>query len=154
MRKEKDIKITEENRDKGKLFRVTEMPAERAEDWALRLFLGLARSGFEIPDEVQQMGMRGLAVIGLKALGGLEYGDAKVLMDEMMECVSIVRDQQHPQSASPLLPEDIEEVSTRFELRKEVFELHTGFSTADDGQKSTSAPATSPSSATQTSPAS
>lgn len=153
MRKTRDVSISGDGRDKGKLFRITEMPAERVEDWGLRFFLGLARAGFEVPEEIKDMGMRGLAIIGLRGLGGLTYEDAKILMDDMMECVTIVRDQSHPETASALLDGDIEEVSTRVQLRKEVFELHTGFSVADAGQKSTSAAASteSASSVTQTS---
>jgi hypothetical protein len=37
------------DRDKGKRFKITEMPAMKAEKWAARFFLALAKSGIDIP---------------------------------------------------------------------------------------------------------
>ena len=126
MRNTVDITIEAEGRDKGKKFRLTEMPASNGEDWAMRAFFGLASSGVEIPnlELVREMGMAGIATIGLKALGGLTPEIARPLMDEMWQCVQII-----PSSGIARKPteDDIDESPTRVRLRKEVFELHTGF---------------------------
>lgn len=124
MRKTETVTITAEGRDKGKRFALTEMPATQAEKWALRAFMALAKSGLEIPDDVQNMGMAGIAALGFQALAGISFQDAEPLLDEMMACVQCV-----PSAGvvRVLIEDDIEEVATRFTLRRDVFELHTGF---------------------------
>ena len=144
MRKTKHVTIDAEGRDKGKLFLITEMPASQAERWAFRAFQSLARSGVDIQDNIAGAGMAGMAVLGLKALAGIPFFEASELMDEMFSCIRIVRDPAHPETAMPLMEEDIEEVSTRLLLRTEVFELHTGFSMAGVRQSLTPTPATAP----------
>jgi hypothetical protein len=124
MRKEASITIEAAGRDQGKTFILTEMPASKAEAWGARLMLALSRAGVEVPPGFFEMGMAGVAVMGLKAMGGLSWDVAKPLLDEMMACVRIkvnagVRD---------LIEEDIEEVKTRLRLRDEVINLHISFS--------------------------
>ena len=118
------------NRDATKAYSITEMPASQAERWAFRVFQALARSGADIPDHVAGAGMAGMAAVGLRALANTPYHEAAELMDEMFQCITIVRDKSHPDMTFPLMEEDIQEVSTRVLLRTEVFELHTGFSLA------------------------
>ncbi len=126
-RREQEVTILEEGRDKDKVFVIKEMSATEAEDWAARAFLALAHSGIDIGETDPATGMAGIAVLGFKALSGVEYNELKYLMAEMFKCVKI-----KPNPLSPLVrslqEEDIEEVSTRFNLRMEVFALHTGFS--------------------------
>lgn len=128
MRKTKIVTIETENRDKGKTYLLTEMPAAQAEKWAARAFLALAKSGVEIPDDVAAAGLAGVAVSGLAALSRIDWRDAEPLLDEMMACVKI----QEKLLTRVLDPnaEDIEEVATRLLLRKELLELHLGFSLA------------------------
>ncbi len=152
-RKTRHVTITEEGRDKGKVYLLTEMPSWQAEKWAARAFLALAKSGIEVPDNIAQAGFAGLAVVGFRALSAMHWEEAEPLMDEMMECVKIVRNPENASLAFPLqMDEDIEEVATRVKLRMELFELHTGFSLADAKSILTSTPAsTSSSPNTQTS---
>lgn len=125
MRKTAEVTIGPEGgRDSGKVFILTEMPASRAERWATRAILALSRAGIDFPEGA---GMAELASIGVKALGNVDFRDAELLMDEMMGCVKIQRDKTKPQLVFDLMEEDIEEVSTRFKLKMEVFSLHTGF---------------------------
>lgn len=129
----RDVRVTipsddPKNRDAGKTFLLTEMSATRAEDWAMRALLALTTSGAELPDDVQGAGMAGLAVMGVQALQGLKYDEVKPLMDEMFACVQICPDRQNPNVVRPLVEDDIEEVSTRLRLRKEILDLHVGFS--------------------------
>ena len=142
MRRTKTVTITAQNRDHGKNFLLTEMPAARAEKWAARAFLALAKSGVELPDSTTTNGMAGFATVGFEAIGKLDWADAEPLLDEMMTCVQIV---PSPNIVRALVPgaDDIEEVSTLFTLRKELLELHLGFSLA-------ASPSTSESEAAQT----
>lgn len=131
MRKTKDVAITSEGRDKGKLFFLTEMPTVRAEKWAARAWLALARSGVDVPPELQTTGIAGLAVLTLKVFAGVQWFDLEPLLDEMFECVQIKPDTRNSEVVRKLVDDDVEEVATRLFLRREVVELHAGFSLAD-----------------------
>jgi hypothetical protein len=148
MRKERFVTITTDGRDKGKIFFIKEMSAVQAEKWAIRAFLALAHSGVDIPDEISRAGIAGIAIAGLKALTRLRFEDAEPLMEEMFDCVRIVRDPKHKDMTFDLLEDDIEEVATRMQLRMEVLELHTGFSLAELGSETSTSATTSPDSNT------
>jgi len=75
---------TAEGRDKGKVYKITEMPSEQGEEWAYRLLLSLSRSGVDLPEETLNLGMIGVAFLGVRALGGLQWHEAKALLDELM----------------------------------------------------------------------
>jgi len=137
MRRTKDVSIDAEGRDKGKQFHITEMPASRAEDWAVRAFLALAKSGVEVPEDIQAMGFAGLAAFGLQALSGLTFEETKVLMDEMWQCVVYVPDPSKPSVTRALIEDDIEEVATRLKLRKEILSLHSDFFSLENRSTST-----------------
>ena len=120
------------NRDRGKTFLVTEMPAAQGEEWAFRALCAMAKSGVQLPDDYSNMSMAAIAGLGFTALSGMQFGDAKPLLDEMMDCVKFVGDPAKPDATTRALigQDDIEEISTRLLLRKEVFSLHTDFFTA------------------------
>jgi hypothetical protein len=123
-------------RDRGKTFLLTEMPAAKAEDWAMKVLLAMLNANVDVPDNVMELGMAGLAEVGLKKLGALPFAVAKPLLDELMECVQVVPNPQKPQVIRPLLAaEDIEEVATRLKLKWEVLSLHVDFSPAGDLSK-------------------
>lgn len=126
-RKTATVTITDEGRDRGKQFKITEMPASQAEDWAIRAFLALAKGGIEIPEEVAGAGLAGLAKMGFGALKGMPYADARPLLDEMMACVQFVPDPARPSFERRLTETDVEEISTRLKLRIEIFNLHVSF---------------------------
>ena len=71
-----------------------------------------------------------MAAQGIKALAKVHPDQAKPLLDEMMGCVQILV--PATQKPRPLLDGDIEDVKTRFMLRKAVVELHLGFSTGGE----------------------
>lgn len=140
-RKTKNHTITTEGRDKGKTFVLKEMAASRAEAWAMRVILALMsggkpdkdgkRHGVEVPEGFERLGMAAMAEIGLNALGGLDWDVAQPLLAEMFSCVLYMPDPQKSHITRPLVDDgendDIEEISTRIELRAEVFALHVGF---------------------------
>lgn len=152
-RKTKVVKIDDNNRDKGKVFVITEMGALRIEKWAWRAFLALTKSGVEVSPDLQSSGMRGIMTLGLKALAtGIAFEDAEPLMDELLDCVKIMPNPADPSVVRELVfdlenpdGDDIQEASTLLKLRAEVFNLHVDFSLAGGKSKQTSAPAiTSP----------
>ncbi len=129
MRKASIVTIEAEGRDKGKMFMLTEMGAAQAEKWAIRAFFALMNTGVEIPPDIADAGMAGIASMGLQALGKLPFEAAEPLLDDMWACVQIIPDPSKKNVARFVMDEDIEEVGTRIFLRKEVFDLHTGFFT-------------------------
>lgn len=154
-RKVSKFTVQTEGRDKGKLFVLTEMSASRSEDWGIRALLALASSGVELPDDVQEMGMAGIAVMGVQALSGLRYEAVKPLMDEMFACVEFCPDPGKPHVVRALVEDDIEEPGTRLQIRKAILELHVDFSKAGEpstqmGLATPDSPA--PSRVTRTSP--
>ena len=133
-RKTATVQITADNRDKGKTYLITEMPAAQTERIAARLFLMLSAGGVDIPDTTQQAGMAGLVAFGMNALKVLPFEQLEPVMEETFNtCVSYIPDIKRPEvmrgakGMSPLIEDDIEEVSTRFTLRKRIISLHTGF---------------------------
>lgn len=130
-RREKDFKVEAVGRDQGKIFRLVEMSAFAAEKFAAKVLLALMKSGVKIPENVKDAGLAGLATVAISAFGGIHPDVLMPLLDEMMECVKIIPDSRYPdKSVRALVDEDIEEVATLLELRKELLELHLGFSLA------------------------
>src|ERR1051325_8547687 len=127
-RKVKDVRITTEGRDKGKWFRITEVPALQAERWAMRLLLACGRVGLDIPMNPSQDAFDLLLQQGLGALLRMHPDDAQPLLDEMLGCIRVIRDVRHPEGEFTLMDGDIEEVRTLLQLRQEIIALHTNFS--------------------------
>lgn len=126
-RRVSDITIELENRDTGKVFRITEMSSEAAEMWALRAGQELIRAGSDL-GEAKIENMESLVRRGILAFAGLDFFTIKPLLDEMFKCVEIVTSSG---VVRKLHRDDIEEVATRIKLRIDIWELHTGFSLAD-----------------------
>ncbi|MGJ8524344.1 hypothetical protein LMG33818_000052 [Halomonadaceae bacterium LMG 33818] len=133
-RKVETITIEKEGRDKGKRFLITEMPASKAEWWAYQAVTKLLANGVELPntDDVEKdagQGMASFAQHGIAALGKIPPQEAKPLLNEMMECVKICPNPSDPTDARRLYEDDIEEVSTLFQLRLATLKLHLDFFT-------------------------
>jgi len=130
----------ESGRDKGKQFHITEMSASQAESWAFRVLLAIGNAGIEVPEGLAEQGMAGLMAVGYMNLLKIPYEAAKPLLDEMMSCVQIV-----PSAGikRPLIEDDIEEVTTRLQLRKAVWNLHMDFF-LDVGQSTSGSEAQAP----------
>lgn len=128
-RKTATVTISAEGRDKGKSFFLTEMSAERSEEWGERALLALVRGGVDVPENVLGLGLAGIAVLGLKALQGLPWELTKPLLDEMFTCVQRMPNPGKPDVVRGLVEDDIEEVKTRLQLRWEVLKLHIDFFT-------------------------
>ncbi len=123
-RKTVEIEITDSaSRDVGKKFRITELDADRAEDWAIRAFIGLAAGGVSLPSSVPKT-LPGLSLLAIQTIFRMPYEHMRPLLNEMMSCVQVVA--SSGKTHSPMAGE-IEEPETLFQLRKQVVELHTGF---------------------------
>lgn len=118
-------------RDAGKVFKLTEMSADDAERWAMRAFFALMNAGVEIPDDIAIMGLAGIAQIGIKALTKVQFEAAEPLLQDMMDCVQLIPDPSKPNVQRALIDGDIEEIQTRLQLRKAVFDLHVEFLKSD-----------------------
>lgn len=122
-------------RDTGKMFQITEKPAIISEKWGWRSFIALKGTGGEIPDNVGQLGMVGVAIRGLNAFlqAPVNFAEVEPLLDELLTCVMMIRDKTRPDIATALtlIGDDIEEPVTVAWLRSEVLRVHTGFSFAD-----------------------
>lgn len=114
-----------ENRDAGKTYLLTEMPALKAERWGRHAVAACSRNDLDVKGELAKLGLLGFYLVGFQALAGGDVEAVDALMDEMLTCIKIV---ESPTLARPLGGDgDIEEVSTLFRLRKELLELHMGF---------------------------
>lgn len=122
-RKTKNITI-EKGRDAGKKFIITEMPAAKIDNWAMRVLLALAGAGIDIAEANE--GMLGLARVAFGALGKIPHETALPLLDELLECVEIVPDGGQPRPLDLDLG-DIEDFANLWTFRKEVFNLHIDF---------------------------
>lgn len=151
MRESKVVPITEEGRDKGKVFVITEMPAWIAEKWSYRLLLALARAGVDV-NQIEGAGVAGLAAAGIMAMPMLDFRDAEPLLDEMMDYIKIKPDPRTDHLRELVRNEDgegddVEEVPTFIKLRGEFLELHTRFfgkgasSMVSTSDKTTTSPA-------------
>lgn len=120
--------VTDKNRDTGKTFQLTELDSESAERWANKLIFAVANAGIELPDGFQGGGMSAVASLimsfGLNALAKVPFHVAEPLLAEMFSCVKIKTDM----AVRDLITDDIEEVTTRWQLRREIFKLHVNFS--------------------------
>lgn len=122
-----NFKVTDEGRDQGKTFVITELPASQAEAWAMRAILALMANGTDLPEGFERSGMAGMVEVGIKALSGLRWDVAEPLLAEMWQCVQIMPDPSKPHVVRTLIEDDIEEILTRVKLRAEVWKLHAGF---------------------------
>lgn len=130
-RRTQTVTISKEGRDKGKVFILTEMSADKAERWALRALFLLGSTGALLPDGAMDSGMAGVAAAGLQALFKIPFEMVEPLLEEMWECVQYQHAPSHPlQSLFKGDACQIEEVTTRLQLRTALLELHTGFSLA------------------------
>lgn len=139
-RRTRTFTVTAEGRDKGKTFFITEMPADQAERWALRAGFAIVNGKVDMPDDVLNAGMAGLASMAniavwtLRSLQGMRYEEVGDLLEELMGCVQFVPFGVASAVPVPLLDGpggQIEEVRTRLQLKVEAFQVHVDFSLAD-----------------------
>ncbi len=126
-RKTKEVIITDEgNRDKGKVFVITEPSSYECEQIALRFFSVVGRKRKDKDDPTADEGMAGVA-----SIYDPSNPDFQHLLSQLMGCVKYQHAPGHPLQVIKEGEEcQIDEVSTRMKLKHEAFELITGFSLA------------------------
>lgn len=125
-RRTKTVVINDEkSRDHGKQFMVTEMDAESAEWWAIRVLQGLLGSNPEVDTDIFSAPLSQIAGLAFVGLAKMPADQLKPLMDEMKPCISVLLPDN--KTTRPVLSSDIEDIGTWLELRKEVFGVLTGF---------------------------
>lgn len=127
-RKTQEVVITEENRDTGKTFIVTEPSAVAAAKFARKAMGSIARSGY-IPESLLGEGMTGMADAGFAAL--YFCADADELLGELLACAKL----KLPAGVRDVIESDIEESSTINALQLAAYQLIVGFSTVAAPQK-------------------
>lgn len=125
------IVLADDTRDKGKTFKITEMPALAAWKWGIRAMAAMVRGGAEIPDEISKLGMVGVLALGIFRFGHVAWAELEPLFDELLSCVEFVPEPSRPDVTRKLFPGDVEEPATFNRLAQEVFALHTGFFPGD-----------------------
>lgn len=120
----KTVDITGIARDESRVYRITEMSAFKAEKWAMRALWAIAGANVELPENISTAPLAKLVEIGFTALSKIPFNIAEPLLNEMLECVTVVLPDS---STRKLLPDDIEEFRTILKLRKEVIALHVDF---------------------------
>lgn len=126
MRKEVEIKI-EDGRDAGKVFKVKEMPATEMDAWITRA-LGVLGADKTIIDVVS-LSMSELML----NLAKNNYGEAKILLDELLACCSFVKDGTLVPMKKDMIDGVVEDWTTLSRLKNEAFTLNLGFF-ADGGE--------------------
>ena len=131
--------VADFGRDKGKNFLITEFDTFTVSKFVDRIFFEMMNAGIEIPEDVQDMGIAGLLMVGMESLKKIPYERAEPLLDKLMECVVYVPELNVPTitrgpngTAGKFLETDIEEFVTVMKLRKAVYDLHTDFLRAAD----------------------
>lgn len=128
MRNTEIFTITTEGRDYGKQFLITEMSAWDAEKLAHELLRFLVR-GQHIPDEIVEMGCKGLATIGSSVFTLTTGNEAETLSNKLLSTVKrILPDAKMGMSNErPIVAEDISEWQTLIDIKDRVFKLNFGF---------------------------
>ena len=135
-RREAAVVMTDNNRDRGKIYHIRELHAVPAEEWFIRAMQLLVRAGIEVPANILAEGAMGFVTMGIGAclteLSKAPHEDRKILMDDMMVC--LVGYQEKAGAARieniSVILDQTEEVATLIKLREEIISLHLGFSLA------------------------
>ena len=123
----------EKGRDKGKAFKITEMPAMQADEWAHKLLEQAATSGVNLKDvdvlKLDTKSMTGMIEIGaaiFTVLGRIPFEISRELkFDLLNRCVQIV-----PSSGEPRMciwDQEIKDFANFTILAMQVLKIHTGF---------------------------
>lgn len=126
-RKVSNVTIADDNRDKGKVFVLTELAALDAYKWGLKAISAMIRAGADLPEELLKMGMVGVLSAGVFRLGYVPFAELEPLHDELLSCIQYMPTPERPDVVRKLFVGDVEEPTTYARLAKEVFYLHTGF---------------------------
>lgn len=132
-------------RDNGKIFTITEMPADQAERWCLKARILISEAmGIATAEPANAGEAAALAKIGI------DFGNLRIwraLADPSLDEVWAYIEYQHAprQPPTPIVDGEnspIEEIDTRLKLRAEALALNLGFSRGAARPSSTDSPTT------------
>lgn len=134
-RKEIPFIVSDEGRDKGKEFVITEMSAWDADTMAQDIFRAMGDADIKgISPDVIAMGCAGLATIGLSVISASSPDVARNLRDRLIDTVEIVITNDGKQIKRKVNGSiDFEEVSTIRSILDKVFAVHFDFLTVAEG---------------------
>lgn len=119
--------VIEAGRDKGKMFKITEMPAVKMDKWATKALLLLGKSGSAF--NLAQINLEEL----LSKLSSANYEGVEPLLEELLSCVSFEKDGVSMVMTSSIADSIVEDWTTLFRLRIEALKLNLGFLEEGDG---------------------
>ena len=128
MRKTKEI-VIEDGRDKGKKFKITEMPPYQMDRWATRALLALGKNHKGGILAIASMNPKDL----LDAFSEADPDTIEPLSQELLECCSFVKDGTSITLTKEYIDNIIEEWKTLSKLRWEALQLNIGFLEEGDG---------------------
>lgn len=134
-RKEIPFIVTDEGRDKGKEFIITEMSAWDADELAQDIFRAMGDSNYTgIPADVIAMGCAGLATVGLSVLSASSPDVSRTLRERLMSTVQIVITHEGKTQMRKVNGTiDFEEVQTIRQVMDQVFKVNFDFLTIAEG---------------------
>lgn len=134
-RKEIPFIVTEEGRDKGKEFLITEMSAWDAHELSQDLFRAMGDCNFSgISADVIAMGCAGLATLGLDVLSMSSPDVSNSLRERLISTVQIVITSESGRILRKVNAAiDFEEVSTIRTVLDKVFQVNFDFLTIAEG---------------------
>lgn len=128
MRKEITYIVEDDNRDKGKEFRITEMSAWDAEELSEELYRAMSQNEFHsLPADVVAMGCAGLATVGMSVLSASPLDVSRAISDRLLATVDIVIKHDGKENIRKVRSIDFDEVSTIRTLKDKVFTLNFSF---------------------------
>ncbi|QDH14123.1 hypothetical protein E3E12_07925 [Formicincola oecophyllae] len=124
-----------EGSDAGKLFVIRPFRAFAGDRWARKVIRALADAGTKLPESALNLGMAGLAGLGMGLFGKMEEQAVEEAFEGLLSCCLIKRDPSNPAlPPAPLLEADITDPATLSVLRTEAFKVNVGFMKAAAGQ--------------------
>lgn len=129
-RKSKDIEITKEGRDFGRVFKITELPSWDAFIVASKLAHALTVTGINLPELAKSP--EGIAEAGLTMLLYVKPDVGIPLLEQLRDCVQAYPPKRKPgtQAMDLVQANQPHEPATWFRLLTELYHLHLGFSAA------------------------
>ena len=138
MRRELWVRIDDEGRDKGKLFKITEMSAYDAEQWSWQVLFAMERAGIDVGERGLGGGLASVAALGVNNMLRTAPADMMPLLDRFLRCIELAPDPKHKDALREVdWIEDLEEADTIKRLRFDALRLHINFTQPDVPSDST-----------------
>ena len=120
-----------ENRDKGKVYLITEWDVYKCEAWSIKVLSASITAGVEVMGAALKFPTEAMSIIGAEQIIGIiariPPAISIPLINELIEGVQLVPDISRPQLARKLLIDDIQEGSTLAAIKAEVIRANMAF---------------------------